>query len=155
MINYELAKRLKDAGFPLEMSHESWEIRCKNGIKKQLLSPYFVFIEGDNYSIPTLSELIEACGEDFHCLVHVIDGEIDSDREFWSAGKGALVKDWSNGSTPEEAVAMLWLALNQKSDFQKKMDNAPDTYTEVKDESIASMQSKYGDNLPPGYVEPL
>ena len=57
--------------------------------------------------VPTLEELIEACGEDFKNL-YVF-------KETWYAC-------WSNitttragsGETPTEAVAMLWLSLNQK-----------------------------------------
>ena len=85
-MNYELAKELKDAGFPMPT------------------------ILGQAYK-PDLSQLMEACGND--------------DRGFslsrilgqWTAQtpKGEI-EDWEQkvgkGSTPEEAVARLWLSLN-------------------------------------------
>jgi hypothetical protein len=55
---------------------------------------------------PALS--IEACGEDFICLFHVHpqgDGRWDE----WAANNVHY------GSTPEEAVAELWLAPNKRS----------------------------------------
>ena len=76
--------------------------------------------------VPTLSELIEACGEEFESLTQWGDGwHVDS--------KGILRHDMvdeecpepircesgccgthTQGSSPEEAVASLWLALNKK-----------------------------------------
>lgn len=60
-------------------------------------------------TIPTTSELIEACeeykkGERGFCLA-------DHGHE-WVA---ILERKTGRGSTPEEAVAKLWLALNSKS----------------------------------------
>lgn len=101
MISYELAKSLKDAGFPQPDGHARGILSFKGS---------FV----DEAYIPTLSELIEACGDRFHCLVHEMNGGIDSDREFWSAGTTRDVTDWQNGSTPEEAVAQLYLKLHAK-----------------------------------------
>lgn len=99
MINYELAKKLKDAGF------ENTEI--------QMTSDYWLKKYGANVS---LSELIEACGDKFESLV--------SDKGEW---KAYCVKDISdeiyqdgevanNGwcKTPIEAVANLWLEINKK-----------------------------------------
>lgn len=97
-MNYELVKELKDAGFPQE---------GKGGYETEY-SDY-----GGVY-FPTLAELIEACGDGFHCLVYTTTGGIDSNKKFYSAGETALVKDWQTGSTPEIAVARLWLALNTK-----------------------------------------
>lgn len=61
--------------------------------------------------LPTLSELIDACGEKFYGIHRMVDGEWlafiydieDSTRQLET-----------KGSTPEEAVANLWLAINQK-----------------------------------------
>ena len=68
------------------------------------------FYSRDRKSInPTLSELIEACGEEFygvHTTHHgykAYGGKIDS------------LTDEGFGSTPEEAVANLWLELHEKS----------------------------------------
>lgn len=65
-------------------------------------------------NISTPSELIEACGEHFHSLKLLSNGN-------WRCYGGIIPRvndsDWGyarSGSTPEEAVANLWLALNKK-----------------------------------------
>lgn len=96
-MTYELAKELQEAGF----------------VQKEPLM-YPPYKSGDDTSqtpgvyIPTLSELIEACGgyKGHFKLIHIDGG--------WCAAKG---RDDSEGytinlPTPEEAVARLWLALN-------------------------------------------
>jgi len=93
----ELAKKLKDAGFPFR----------PRVAEVNIFPP-------ETFYIPTLEELIEACGENFHCLVFTNNGGVDSDEKFWSAGTSSVVKDWVNGSTPLEAVANLYLALHGK-----------------------------------------
>jgi hypothetical protein len=111
-MTYDLAKQLKDAGFPQdEKDHtgQHWidEI-CSydhpTGDKNECL-------------IPTLSELIEACGKRFRSL-----GYIDISEE-WTALAfiSAVINDdkyshmkQGKGKIPEEAVAKLWLALNAK-----------------------------------------
>lgn len=110
-MDYELCKKLKDAGFPFsehiasihgeerwggeELYDESTEVYC---------------------NLPNLPELIKACGKyegekRFRIL------ELQSEDN-WFAGSG----DWfdgfgytfsGRGSTPEEAVANLWLKLNE------------------------------------------
>jgi hypothetical protein len=94
-MNYELAKQLKDAGFPFKYVGIS-NVPKDNGV---------VFIDRQEaYEYPTLSELIEACGEDFRCLIK--DG-----KDGWCVqGDNFQWKD----KTPEEAVAKLWLELNKK-----------------------------------------
>lgn len=113
-MTYDLAKKLKNAGFPQVGEGKKW---CKPQWEAMQRSE-FVSCGCDHKTeevyFPTLSELIEACGKHFHCLVHTTNGGMDCDREFWSAGKSAEVLDWLNGSTPEEAVANLWLAINKK-----------------------------------------
>lgn len=89
-MTYELAKELKDAGFPQNMPQmDGWP--CK----------------------PTLSELIEECGKAMYgmyradVLWHATGGkDVDDDR--------FMITFEEDGSTPEEAVARLWLALNKK-----------------------------------------
>jgi len=104
-MNYELAKELKDAGFPQQLwTGQSYYYE---GGDNALLSDGFQENENvsDKIKIPTLSELIEACGEGAFMLLNKGDGT------YWVAalnGKGA------EGITPEEAVARLWLALNKK-----------------------------------------
>jgi len=98
-MDFALAKNLKDTGFPQMLD------------KKDRYS----FFDGpdttgeDCYA-PTLSELIEACGEDFNGL----DREVDSkEMEVYWVGKAWSLDRNTHGSTPEEAVARLWLALNK------------------------------------------
>ena len=91
-MNYELAKELKDAGFP---QHEPCDT-CPRM----------------DFCTPTLSELIEACGDGIRYLCRDNEGN-------WEAAEGALVgrqllHHFSVAcGTPEEAVAMLYLALNK------------------------------------------
>lgn len=84
MLTYQDCKELKDGGFP----HLS-DIEDK-------------YLKGDN--MPTLSELIEACGE-----VHLWG---PNQGKGWYADGGANTKQ--HDSTPEEAVKNLWIALNKK-----------------------------------------
>lgn len=117
-MNYELAKKLKDAGYPqLGYCHSHWLCpdNClyeqqKNG------SDYFGINTARDFDInnyaysPTLSELIEACGEDFGNLCR-------DKKKFKSYPPQPIQHEFSNlewVDTPEEAVANLWLALNEK-----------------------------------------
>ena len=98
-MNYELAKELKDAGF---------RQKDENCYNNRLSNPVYA---------PTLSELIEACGEKI---------AVFQDGTMWTAGKintittnglmffDAIFSCTVLASTPEEAVARLWLALNKK-----------------------------------------
>ena len=111
-MNKELAKKLKDAGFPFE-SHISVLGKDINGNPIELEE--FVV---DRY--PTLSELIKACGEDLWILRK---GNYMG-KDGWVVGKD-LVKEGENkdnpnnweissfGKIPEEAVSNLWLKLKK------------------------------------------
>jgi hypothetical protein len=61
---------------------------------------------GDDGVYPTLSELIEAT----HGWVGEINGEYIAGKDFINYTELTAYR----GSTPEEAVAQLWLALNSK-----------------------------------------
>ena len=91
MISYELARKLKDAGFP-----QSEFPRAQQRIVRYA-------------RMPTLSTLIEACGEGF--------GALGRGPNCWVACEYVSERgEWSNaheGKTPEDAVARLWLSLNQ------------------------------------------
>lgn len=145
-MNYELAKQLKDAGFPQDRSpwiyliaqtgenepHHVLSVRFGNhGYKpKEILG---------SIDAPTLSELIESCMVlmkpteqfpsqfNFFELYPLINTTTSSsekklgDIEQWGAScsKGLSLDDIEIrnnyfGSTPEEAVARLLLALNKK-----------------------------------------
>lgn len=87
-MNYELALKLKTEGF--EPKHGWTHIPDKPEL----------------YTPDILSQLIEACGEDFWKII-LEDGE-------WLAYGGRSTR-YIRGSTPEEAVARLWLELNNKN----------------------------------------
>ncbi len=97
MISYELTKQLKEAEFPFD-----WQRKCplceEEGSHSSCPNPF-----------PTLSELIEACGDDFVSLVKNRKGffviaEVEDYRK-----KGSGVTEYY--SSPEEAVASLFLML--------------------------------------------
>lgn len=99
-IDYELALALKKAGFPQKINPEA--------------PPWFnKFMEETVINTPTLSELIEACGD---CLSH-----IKKWNGYWWAVSHCGHEEHEIGgnnleimaSTPEEAVAKLWLELNK------------------------------------------
>jgi len=98
-MNYELCKKLKDAGFPQQKFGYGTSHHHK---------------QGDVCYIPTLSELIEACGERGMFALTREQGE---DCWVWTATTPHLTARElvsGTGSTPEEAVAKLWLTLNEK-----------------------------------------
>lgn len=111
MINYSLAKQLKDAGFP---------IVCKNKIKHNDrlcdIDGYFCI----DCIRPTLSEILDACGDEFIEL-----GKGDSSIDYkWAAQ--ARKQDGLNpftvghGKTHWEAVAKLYIKLNDKRNNNSK-----------------------------------
>lgn len=108
-MNYELAKELKDAGFP--QKDTLFVIRKKE--QGLTFKNTFSNIEvGDDWiAAPSLSELIDACGNDFGDLLW------NPKSKKWSAHTQKLpIQEghYSSGPTPEEAVAKLWLILNKK-----------------------------------------
>lgn len=112
-MNYELAKELKEAGFPARCSHTY----CPDNEQH----PY----KGcDEVIEPSLSELIAECGESFEYLEYSKRGTEDSSNTHWLEKKGrwtaassddnGITTEDEQGHTPSEAVARLWLALNKK-----------------------------------------
>lgn len=106
-MNYELAKQLKEAGFPQPNANNSDGLNGYKGTSHQ--GKWLTIINGywfiDGVYIPTLSELIEACGDEFAYLKRYWPSKI------WEAGCDTFEQQ---DSSPEEAVANLWLALNKK-----------------------------------------
>lgn len=102
-MKYELAKRLKDAGFPQDYS-------------EGILNGNFAFKKDKMAYAPTLKELIMACGEKYNgyefVLTYSIDGWFCNYFDDNFDGMSELKN--GKGKTPEEAVANLWLALNEK-----------------------------------------
>jgi hypothetical protein len=94
MISYQLARKLKDAGFP---QSELARAQQKAGY--------------DYISMPTLSDLFVALGEDFRAL--------SREPDCWLAcGYISEEGEWKNvhaGDSPEEALARLWLSIHATS----------------------------------------
>ncbi|HXZ22509.1 MAG TPA: hypothetical protein VEH78_07070 [Pseudolabrys sp.] len=89
-MDYELAKCLMDAGFP------------QTGKGRLIGSPNkLVWRSSDRVYVPTLEELIEACGMNF--------GSLDKQHDGWRAS--ANYDQSCFAKTPTEAVARLWLTL--------------------------------------------
>lgn len=124
-MDYTLAKRLKDAGFPQKFKGSYWvEHNGKLAVKANGQEHYkprvwtlVPFVKGaikglertyDNAYCPTLSELIEACGSKFRDLCY------RSDEETWFCNRDDIWNSqYPDCETPEEAVAKLWLALHK------------------------------------------
>ena len=122
-ISLKICVELKKAGFP------QWH---KSGGGKYGLYYHFNTVEteqdlwdwSENHlhvfdkavMIPTLSELIEACGNDFYSLSYV--GESGSEK-MWEADSNNT-DIFVYGKTPEEAVAYLFLKLKKDGQKNKK-----------------------------------
>jgi hypothetical protein len=110
MISFELAKQLKEAGFPQELGdgtelydlgggHHKWDYYSDKS---------YDLSKNGYYKIPTLIELIKTC-EDDECFL------LEKIPKGWIACCGTnpiCVKDFS--TSPEESVAKLWIKVNKK-----------------------------------------
>jgi len=100
MLTYELAKKLKDAGFKCEhqwdMDTGGWCVNCP--YDKQRPEKGF-----EDMCFPNLSELIEACGDEIESIIQRRNGVGDN----WEVRSK---NERFNASSIEEAVANLWLA---------------------------------------------
>lgn len=106
-MNYQLAKELKDAGFPQTgaetMNHELDVFLESDG---SLCRAWNRLEKGAR--VPHLEELIEACGNVISLMVgkdKTVALNETNPMESTSRGEGA---------TPTEAVARLWLSLHTK-----------------------------------------
>ena len=104
MITFELARELKEAGYPQGRQVSSWitSTGAKLWIEPTRLKP------GEYAYIPDLSELIESCGDKFMNLHRNANG-------VWETYT-IMVSEVILGDTPEKAVARLWIALNKGQD---------------------------------------
>lgn len=118
MISYELALKLKKAGFPQKYINIS-DSECKNHNHDLA----HIGICCGVYE-PSLSELIEACGEDFNSLRQ---NKVFKQWKKWVAFADSITPTIGPVSQPtalgmggfdadtrEEAVSLLWLELNKK-----------------------------------------
>ena len=118
-MNYELAKELKDAGFPQNTNYATvqspWykDGRTEQRMAKENGNDGYANLLSAGYdvvSLPTLSELIEVCDWKFASL-SAPDQTDEGGIQVWLAE--SRFPNIGSGSTPEEAVAKLWLALNK------------------------------------------
>jgi hypothetical protein len=99
-MDYELCKKLKDAGL-------IWKNRDNFEVYKEDELPLAYY--------PTLSELIEACGDEFDKLDSPIwELPKTHPERVWTAAGGEAYTPFCDGKTPEEAVAKLWLAIHSQ-----------------------------------------
>lgn len=120
MITYELALKLKEAGFPQGdwgSTGKYWSIYDGGAskTKPEIIDGSevnFGFMEDVAY-IPTISELIEACGEGFDSLDRMKDFKTGN-TFCWATNLYKTVGGVGGYSTPEEAVANLYLEINKK-----------------------------------------
>lgn len=120
-MDYSLAKRLKEAGFPQRtvrgnkpdaayMKYGYPMYMCEHGNSNCPDGATYYTCRKTAY-MPPLAELIEACGRHYETLTRRVD-EMYNTKEWgaWAFNKTSA----STGPTPEIAVANLWLALNAK-----------------------------------------
>jgi hypothetical protein len=99
-MTYELLKRLRDFGFPLQ------PISVELGKQITLERPAVVFSRSNGrssagiYYVPSLSDLVEACGELLESMSRVDDGWECNREQNGSA---------THGPTLQDALAALWL----------------------------------------------
>lgn len=107
-MTYELAKELVDEGFQ-KPEHPKGQMLC---------APHNIHDRSLEVYEPTLSELIEACGSPYLKLEFPFPPAPRPNGNWFALSKNETAKGWvehkGRGTTPEEAVARLWLALNPK-----------------------------------------
>mgnify|MGYP001571785702 CR=1 FL=1 len=116
-MDYNLARKLKDAGFPQPYGQREDGSDRMFWFDDKNIIPYRIAdgIREDNgflinkmerlCFIPTLSELIEACGTDFGALKRI--GIVDNQYR----AEDYPFQDFCEAKYPEEAVGRLWLKL--------------------------------------------
>ena len=111
-MNYKLAKKLKDAGFP-QKGENYWRCKCKEctgGDEEKCKCS-----DNEYVYVPTLEELIDACGEKnivlWGCKKDNYYASISSYDHI--EGTEKMIEAQTYGKTPTEAVAKLYLKLNE------------------------------------------
>ncbi len=107
-ISYELAKQLKDAGWSQSDPYGEYTFIDNSNVERFSDE---LKLELNPCKIPTLSELIEACGGKCDFTLYR-RGSIWT--ACWISKETGITQDSAEGLTPEEAVAKLWLELNKK-----------------------------------------
>ena len=113
MISYDTAKQLNNAAFEMKAASYNDIVSSRPDIWREPR-------QGASwYLLPTLSQLIDACGQGYIALERMPKGwhasktppELDNDPDYF--GGNEIESGYQ--PTPEEAVAKLWLALNSLS----------------------------------------
>lgn len=120
-MDFKLAKELKDAGFPQELQEGGlryWDDAPDSIEPEPYISELHRKPTDGYYKVPTLSELIEATRKVNGSYIFSLQEQID--RTKWCASVHCQESPDDNpkyiaelGSTPEEAVVRLWLALKE------------------------------------------
>lgn len=104
-MTHELARRLKEAGFPQVYKYGKLYYNSQKGfIPASFALQNERMVDGD-LRFPDLNELVEACGARFWNLAQL------SDNKTWVV-HSVYPDHRETGFTPEEALAKLWIALN-------------------------------------------
>lgn len=124
-MNYDTALKLKDAGFPQYIRGitglikdptcaETFSMHQNVDGSFDLDKPREEVLKYYAYE-PTLSELIQACGDGFESLERGWLAKATGGRKIdWEFHSDPYEHHEGKGQTPEIAVANLWLALNKK-----------------------------------------
>jgi hypothetical protein len=105
-MTYELLKRLKDSGFPLR------HVVVEAGREITLERPAVVFslsaaaAEVGIYYFPSVSDLVEACGNHLRNMFRVDSGWVCNQQERRFGDEPSAE---TRGATLDEALAELWL----------------------------------------------
>jgi len=116
-IDYELAKELTEAHFLFDSPEKLW-VRYWSQETKQNeyhlcdnnLNDWRVEQALETYPVPTLEELLEACGANFGTLGYYTEGGQPTPDIAWKAFGGGTT---AYGATPISAVARLWITLEK------------------------------------------
>ena len=131
-MNYTLAAKLKLSGFPqkgLSGGFKLYPEEDENAPKEisrgtvlklsDIPMGGVLWVDNSAYA-PTLSELIESCGDNIETIQKGSwrgKGKWVAYKNRWddSISMPIMIEPVGVGETPEESVARLWLVLNQKS----------------------------------------
>lgn len=113
-MNYETLKKMKDVGFPFRKIETGRCVPDGPPFATDILGKPYPYIDfnweglGDaqHYYIPSLEELIQACGDKLFSLTR--HGDV------WQTNFIEGFSGETAGRTPSEAVANLWLKINGK-----------------------------------------
>lgn len=107
-MTYEILKRLKDSGFPLQ------PVPVEIGRETVLQRQAVVFAGPVTrpapaiYYVPSLTDLVAACGSDLKNMSRVADGW-ECNREQRGAADASWARAQARGATLDDALAELWL----------------------------------------------